>query len=101
MEALPSALEAHFATFVVIDVPQLAALFPMDRKTIKRHIDAGRLPSRIKGGGRKKPHRVFTRSDIERFLEPSEPYRTSSPPMRMSMVRRRRKPTLTVLNRND
>lgn len=101
MGTLPSALEAHFAMFVVIDVPQLAALFPMDRKTIKRHVDAGRLPSRFKGGGRKRPHRVFTRSDIEKFLEPVEPHRDPSPPMNMRIVKRRRKPTLIVLNRNN
>ncbi|MEH2690445.1 DNA-binding protein [Bradyrhizobium diazoefficiens] len=65
---LSPALESHFAAFVTIDVPQLARLFPMDRKTIKRHIDAGRLPSRILGCGRKKPHRCFSRADIEAFL---------------------------------
>ena len=101
MGTLPSALESHFATFVVIDVPQLAALFPMDRKTIKRHIDAGRLPSRFKGCGRNKPRRVFTRADIERFLEAPEQYSDPPPTMNMRVREPRRRPSLIILNRNN
>ncbi|MEH2705195.1 DNA-binding protein [Bradyrhizobium elkanii] len=86
--ALPQALDAHFSAFATIGVPQLARLLPMDRTTIARHIADETLPSRIKGKGRKKPRRVFTRSDVEAFLEALEetppPCLSISPPRAVS-----------------
>jgi len=68
-EPLPSALAAHFSTKAMIGVPDLARLLPMDRETIKAHIDAERLVGRFKGFGRIKRQRVFTETDVARFLE--------------------------------
>lgn len=69
MTPLPTALATHFAVQATIGVPRLAELLPMDRETIKRHIDAERLVGRLKGFGRIKRQFVFTETDIARFLD--------------------------------
>lgn len=65
---LAHALEAAFAGRVTIGVPELAALIPMHRETIARHIAAGNLVGRLKGLGRTRRHRVFTIADVARFM---------------------------------
>jgi len=67
--SLPEALDAFFSAHILIGVPELSRLLPMDRGTICAHIDAGRLPDRRKGTGIKKPRRVFTRQDVEGLVE--------------------------------
>ncbi|MBR0803593.1 hypothetical protein JQ636_08600 [Bradyrhizobium japonicum] len=84
---LTLALENAFAGRVTIGIPELAALIPMHRETIARHIAAGNLVGRLKGLGRTRCHRVFTIADVTRFMqmmadEPrslmSEPYRAGT-----------------------
>ncbi|MHC2289166.1 hypothetical protein [Bradyrhizobium barranii] len=65
---LYQALEAAFNGRVTIGVPELAALIPMHRETIARHIAAGNLVGRLKGLGRKRRRRVFTITNVERFM---------------------------------
>lgn len=66
---LGQALEVAFAGRVTIGVPELAALVPMHRETIARHVAAGNLVGRLKGLGRTRHHRVFTIADVRRFLQ--------------------------------
>ncbi|MCK1455028.1 hypothetical protein IVB36_30210 [Bradyrhizobium sp. 35] len=66
---LSRALEAAFAGRATIGVPELAALVPMHRETIARHIAAGNLVGRLKGLGRTRRHRVFTIGDVKRFMQ--------------------------------
>ncbi|TQF31713.1 hypothetical protein UNPA324_20350 [Bradyrhizobium sp. UNPA324] len=63
------ALEAAFAGRATIGVPELAALLPMHRETIARHVAVGNLVGRLKGLGRTRRHRVFTIADVRRFLQ--------------------------------
>ncbi|MDA9425669.1 MULTISPECIES: hypothetical protein [Bradyrhizobium] len=101
---LSQALEAAFAGRATIGVPELAALIPMHRETIARHIAAGNLVGRLKGLGRTRRHRVFTMSDVMRFIQtitegppaptfpPSVGFRAlSGPPMRMTIPKERRR----------
>jgi hypothetical protein len=67
--SLPDGLQVWFADHATIPLPQLARLLPMDRGTLARHIEDGRLAGRFKGLGRKRRHRVFTAGDVTRFLE--------------------------------
>jgi len=66
---LSRALEDAFAGRATIGVPELAALIPMHRETIARHIAAGNLVGRLKGLGRTRRHRVFTIADVKRFMQ--------------------------------
>jgi hypothetical protein len=66
---LREALEAAFGGRATIGVPELAALIPLHRETIARHVAAGNLVGRLKGLGRARRHRVFTIADVTRFLQ--------------------------------
>lgn len=104
---LPTALRNHFANCATIALGDLARLLPMDQKTLRRHIAAGRLPCRFKGDGQVRRRRVFLEADVARFLaslamEPPENIKLTPPRppqvdgvvvfpsgMRMRMVRKR------------
>ncbi|MGY4411957.1 hypothetical protein ACVWW4_003693 [Bradyrhizobium sp. LB7.1] len=77
---LSTALEAAFAGRATIGVPELAALIPMHRETIARHIAAGNLVGRLKGLGRTRRHRVFTIGDVARFMQLITDEPRSQPP---------------------
>lgn len=75
---LSQVLESAFDGRATISLPELAALIPMHRETIARHVAAGNLVGRLKGIGRTRRHRVFTIGDVVRFMqliadEPSTP----------------------------
>lgn len=101
MSSLPTALARHFSAKATMSMSELAEILPMDRGTLKRHIEEGRLIGRHKGFGRVKPHRVFTEQDVVDFLRALEdvsiPIAASSVDrlsaqtrMRMNVTRRRR-----------
>jgi hypothetical protein len=64
-----TAIEAAFGGRLTIGAPAAARLLDMDIKTLQRHVAAGNLVGRLKGLGRTRRHRVFTRDDITRFLQ--------------------------------
>ncbi len=67
-DAVPPTIEAAFSVHAMLGTQQVARLLEMDVKTLRKHIGAGELVGRLKGLGRKRRHRVFTLSDVTRFL---------------------------------
>lgn len=71
---LPAALAALFVGKATISIVELAEKLPMDQKTLRRHIQAGRLTGLTVGIGRTRVRRAFRESDVTRFLNAlSEP----------------------------
>jgi hypothetical protein len=66
---LTRALMDAFAGRETIGVRELAELIPMSRETIAKHITAGNLLGRLDGRAEFKHRRVFTVSDVVRFLQ--------------------------------
>lgn len=60
-----------------VTMPELSTALRMDVKTLRKHIDAGRLKCRLIGTGALRRRRAFMLSDIESFftdaLEPACP----------------------------
>src|SRR6266849_7305336 len=66
---LSEALRREFEQRTCIPMSRLAALLPMDRKTLAEHVRLGNIDWRKKGFGEKRPRRVFTQGDVLAFLQ--------------------------------
>lgn len=87
-----AAIEAAFAGHVTIGAPAAARLLDMDIKTLQRHVAAGHLVGRLKGIGRSRRHRIFTRAAIRKFLEaPRDPTIFEIPEPRAAITRRQKR----------
>ena len=64
--ALPEIITAAFEGRIYLEFPELVALLETNKVSLRVFINGiDKLPWRQKGLGRKKPHRVFTLSDVE------------------------------------
>lgn len=66
---LPSAIREVCATRGYVTMPELAKGLRIDVKTLRKHIDAGRLKCRLIGTGALRRRRAFLLSDIESFFD--------------------------------
>jgi hypothetical protein len=107
LDDLPETVRTAFAERTLLGAPEVARLLEIDPKTLRRHIANGDISFRVKGFGRVKPRRVFTITDIAKFLQPqlpispqqmkmlSSPRSVHGPTLNMTFRRRKtpRKPT--------
>jgi excisionase family DNA binding protein len=61
-------LRQGFGNRLTVGFAEAAKLLNLDRKSLARLVDAGRVPFRMTGNGRRRLRRRFTVSDLETFL---------------------------------
>lgn len=72
---LPENVRAAFSEHTLLSMPALASLLGIDIKTLKKHVERGDLPGRVKGFGASRKHWVFSIQDVSQFLLPHSPDR--------------------------